>query len=191
MTMRTPWKDRVEEPLGQEHFVQLYSNDRFLVEAVALYAAVGLSKGEAMVLIATPEHREGIEQRLRDDGLAVDDLKTWGQLVSLDAAEMLSRFMVGGQPDPLRFKAELTGLLDGIKAIGRPRIRAYGEMVNLLWSHNLEAAARLEELWNDLIRECPLSLFCAYWVEGQDAERRFPDRLRSAHSHLIPTEACA
>ena len=42
-------------------------------------------------------------------------------------------------------------------------MRAFGEMVSLLWAEELyEAALRLEQLWNDLIGLRACSLFCAY-----------------------------
>jgi hypothetical protein len=64
-------------------------------------------------------------------------------------------------------------------------------MVNLLWRASLGAAVRLEELWNELVRERDVSLFCAYWLEDAEAEARFPRDLREAHAHVVPVTACA
>jgi DcmR-like sensory protein len=45
---------------------------------------------------------------------------------------------------------------------GRP-VRAYGEMVALLWDAGLvNAAVELEEMWNSLGAQCAFSLFCGY-----------------------------
>jgi signal transduction histidine kinase len=71
------------------------------------------------------------------------------------------------------------------------RIRAYGEMVDVLWKRgNTTAAIRLEELWDEAVKECSLTLLCAYlmgnfYKEG-DSER-FMQVCRN-HSHVIPTE---
>jgi hypothetical protein len=107
--------------------------------------------------------------------------------------EVLSRFMVEGTPDEARFKAVMRELVGSVKSSRRYRsIRIYGEMVDLLWTQNLPAAARLEELWNDVIEEHSISLFCAYCLDAKGGEGRvFPPTLRNLHTHVIPVEACA
>ena len=100
--------------------------------------------------------------------------------------------MVNGLPDPALFKATVGGLIQKARAAGRyPRVRAYGEMVNLIWREDVPATARLEELWNEVINVHRISLFCAYCVGGTDDARRFPRELRAQHSHVIPLEADA
>jgi len=192
MSVHAPWNDRLAEPLAKEHFVQLYRDDRCLVEAVALFAGRGLGKGEAIILVATPEHGAAIEGRLRRDGFEVDDLQQWRQLTQIDAAELLSRFMVDGLPDRVLFKRVVGELIQAVKAAGGyERVRVYGEMVNLLWNDNLPAAVLLEQLWNELIDAQGISLFCGYCLPSTpEAERSFPSHLRALHSHLVPVEAC-
>jgi hypothetical protein len=82
-------------------------------------------------------------------------------------------------------------VVQSVKRSGRFKtVRAYGEMVNLLWTHNLPAALRLEELWNEVIQELSLSLFCAYHLDGEGkAQRTFPPDLRAVHTSVIPVEA--
>jgi hypothetical protein len=192
MRIQPPWKDLLVQPLARDHVVQLYSDGRFLVEAVALFTGIALGKGESVVLVASPIHLRGIEQRLESNGCCVDDVKQWGQLTVRDASETLSGFMVQELPDPLLFKTIIGSLIQKAAVSSRTgRVRVYGEMVNLLWRQNLPAAERLEVLWNEVIQAHSISLFCAYHVEGDAAEsRHFPSDLRAAHSHLIPVEAC-
>jgi DcmR-like sensory protein len=191
MRISAPWNDRLAEPLAKEHLVHLYEDDRVLVEGVALYAGRGLGKGEAVVLLATAEHIEAIEERLCDVGFEVADLKAWGQLVVVDAARLLSRFLVEGRIDGGRFKAILSDVIAGARCGGRfPRVRVYGEIVNLLWRHNHPATRRLEELWNEAIEDHSVSLLCGYRLDGQ-GERDLPRDLEALHSHLIPLEASA
>jgi hypothetical protein len=68
-------------------------------------------------------------------------------------------------------------------------VRAYGEMVDVLWQGaNHEAAIRLEEYWNDLARLQTFSLFCAYRMDPLDSQL-YGGPLESVckvHSHLIP-----
>jgi hypothetical protein len=189
MRITAPWNDRLAEPLAKEHLVHLYEDDRVLVEAVAIFAGRGLGKGEAVVLVATEAHLEAIERRLSETGFEVADLKAWGQLTVLDAARLLSRFLVDGQVDAVRFKAILSEVVAGARRGGRfPRVRVYGEMVDLLWRHNHPATRRLEELWNEAIELHSVALLCGYRLDGQ-LERDIPSDLQALHSHLIPLEA--
>ncbi len=193
MRMQPPWKDLLVEPLARDHIVQLYREERFLIEAVALFTSIALGKGEAVVLVATSAHVEGIQRRLEANGFSIEDVKQWGQLTVRDAADTLAGFMVNDMPDPVLFKTMIgTALQKAATGSRNGRLRVYGEMVNLLWRRNLAAAARLETLWNDVIASHSISLFCAYHVDGGEGNRRhFPSDLRAAHSHLIPVEACA
>ena len=193
MRIQPPWKDLLVEPLARDHVVQLYQDERIVVEAVALFTAIALGKGEAVVLVATPAHLEAIEVRLEEKNLGVEDVKAWGQLTVKDASEVLSSFMVNDVPDTMLFKTIVGSMIQNAASAGRSgRVRVYGEMVNLLWRQNLAAARRLEVLWNQVIQTHPISLFCAYNVDDNGAGARpFPSDLRAEHSHLIPVEACA
>jgi hypothetical protein len=192
VTILGPWRDLITEPVRRDHFVQVYTDERVLIEAVSLFAGAALGRNEAVLLVATTEHDEAIEKCLSRDGYDVASVKSWGQLTVLDAEDVLSRFMVDGSPDEARFKAVIRELI-GAARTGRFRdVRVYGEMVNLLWSENLPAATRLEELWNDVIEEHSISLFCAYCLSAAgQPERVFPPDLRALHTHLIPVEGCA
>jgi hypothetical protein len=193
MTIHEPWRDLIVEPLARDHFVQVYRDERVLVEAVSLFAGAALGRNEAVILVATREHGEAVEQSLARDGFEVALLKTWGQLSVLDAQQVLAEFMVDNSIDEARFKSVVGGLVASVKSSGRYRqVRIYGEMVDLLWSENLPAASRLEELWNGVIQEHSISLFCAYCLtpDGK-AERVFPPSIRALHTHLIPVEGCA
>jgi hypothetical protein len=194
MPIQSPWRDLISEPLARDHFVQVYRDDRVLVESVALFAGAALGRHEAVILVATARHGAAIEECLRNDGFDVPGLRTWGQLQILDAEEVLSRFMVDGVPDEAKFKAVIADLMASTRGSRRFRaVRVYGEMVNLLWSENLPAATRLEQLWNDQIEEHQFALFCAYCVSGREgtADVDFPTHLQDLHTHLIPHEAHA
>src|SRR5258706_11467485 len=82
-----------------EHFVQFYEDDAFLIESVSAFIGEGLRVAEGAVVIATKAHRDALEERLRKDGLDLTALRACGQYFPLDAAETLSKFMVGGLPD--------------------------------------------------------------------------------------------
>ena len=190
MSICAPWNDRLAEPLAKEHLVQLYKDDRTLVEAVSLYAGRGLGKGEGVILVATDPHLEAIEARLRETGFDLGDLRAWGQLTTIDAASLLSRFLADGRIDAARFRSILGDVITMARREGRfPRIRVYGELVNLLWRVNHPATRQLEELWNETIELHSVSLLCGYRVDVGETDSHFPGDLRALHSHLIPVEA--
>jgi hypothetical protein len=70
-----------------------------------------LPRGGAVILIATEAHRYAIKRYLKSDG-NVEDLETSGQLSFLDAAQLMSIFMVDGNPDPKLFKQGTKTLIE-------------------------------------------------------------------------------
>jgi len=190
MPIQAPWKDVLVEPAASDHLLQLYRDERSLIEAVALYAGAGLGRGEAVILIATPSHLRAFGRRLEDQGFDVAELQLWGQLVVAEAGELLASLMADGAPDRNRFAHGVGGLIQKARGNGRyPKVRAYGEMVNLIWRDDTSATACLEELWNELIKTHRVALFCSYCVEGSADAERFPGELRALHSHVIPLAA--
>jgi hypothetical protein len=186
------WRDLLAQPNEGDHSVQLYTDLGFLTQAVSHYAGAGLTSGDAVIFVATPKHRQAFAQRLAADGFDVDQLTRQGQLTILDAADTMSRFMVNGRPDAVRFIPLIGSVINVARAGGRyPRVRAYGEMVNLLWEKGeLPAALQLEELWNHLRTTHAFSLHCAYAMDVFDrgAHCAALHSLHHAHSHLIPVE---
>src|SRR5256885_2283047 len=93
-----------------------------------------MAAGEAMVVIAPPEPASIIEERLRTRGLDAPACKAAGRLQTIDAAGALEQFMIGEEPDWGRFLSEVGGAVArGIALSTSGRVRAYGEMVDLLW----------------------------------------------------------
>lgn len=174
-----------------EHFVQFYETDIYLLDSLRGFIGTGMERGEAGIVVATKAHREGLEQRLEAHGINVAEAKASGQFVSLDAEDTLSKFMVDGSPDPVLF-AEAVGEIIARVALGRNRVRIFGEMVALLWAEgNQSGAIRLEELWNELLKTRSFSLFCGYPMSGFCGES-FAEPLHdvcTAHSRVIPAES--
>ena len=189
MRIQEPWNDWLAEPLSHDHLVHHYAEEISLVEALSIYAGVGLGKGEAVVLVMARDHALAMRERLYADGFETSDLERWGQLRILDAADLLGEFMVDGLPDAARFGEVCDSLMATARGASRAgRVRVYGEMVNLLWrQRNEDAALALERLWNDAIRKHRMPLLCAYRT---DAGRVLPDDLTRAHTHVVPAGAC-
>src|SRR3954452_16783158 len=90
-----------------EHFVQFYENDEYLVESVSAYVGTALRSGDSSIVIATPAHRAEVEQKLVACGIRVGEAEKEGRYIVLDAAECLSSFMVGDAPNGQRFQATI------------------------------------------------------------------------------------
>jgi MEDS: MEthanogen/methylotroph, DcmR Sensory domain len=143
------------------HVVQFYGRDEELANRVADYLREALDGGVAIV-IATPAHRRAFEARLTAAGADVAAAVRRGGYLALDADETMRAFMTAGEPDADSFDRVIGGLIRHAGRGGRP-VRAYGEMVALLWDRGLvNAAVRLEEMWDSLGRRHSFSLFCGY-----------------------------
>lgn len=145
-----------------EHVVQFYDDDRELACAVGSYLARAVRAQEVAIVIATPAHRDAFRAELTAGGVNVAAAESAGTLTMLDAAQTLARFMPSGEVDRELFRDVIGGLLGEVAQTGR-EIRAYGEMVALLWdAGDVLGAIELEKLWNELAAELSFSLWCAY-----------------------------
>lgn len=181
------WSDMT----APDHFVQFYEMDEFLLNSLSGFVGTGLSAGEGVIVIATKAHREKLEKLLQKHGLDLAGLKVSRQFVLLDAAETMAKFMVDGSPDPARFTEVIGGLVAEVSQ-GRPGLRAFGEIVALLWAEgNYTAAVRLEELWNELQKNHSFALFCAYPMNTVGGEKLIEplSGVCTSHSRVIPAES--
>jgi hypothetical protein len=182
------WDDLVRHPGPHDHFVQLYSEVDVLADAVGEYICTGLRRGEAAVVIATPEHRAAFLARIE-----AQEARDEGRFRILDAEETLATFMANGMPQWKLFHQVVGGLIAEMR-LQYPTVRAYGEMVDVLWQRGeRDAAIRLEEFWNELGRLQTFSLFCAYRMDPLDSEQYGGalERVCSTHTHLIPARDTA
>jgi hypothetical protein len=184
------WTGLLEQANPNEHIVQLYgSDDQLLVSNVSRYVFDGLRREDGVVVIATPDHLEAFSIRLMQHGVDLPAAVRQGRLLFLDARTTLNRFLVDGEPDQERFEDVFLGAIRQLRQRpGCVRIRAFGEMVGLLWDAGKRASAiRLEEYWEELLRREGISLFCAYAIDALD--RQFDpaslQALLGVHSHLL------
>jgi hypothetical protein len=185
-------EELLQSPDPQHHLVQLYeANQQVLEHNVTCYLSEGLKRGSALLVIATPQHRELFLRGLTRVGADPKAAIRESRFVMLDAEETLGRFMIDGYPDAERFDAIVGAMVrDAVGRTNTGELRAYGEMVGLLWkTRQFPAAIRTEQLWNRLQKSVSFSLFCAYPIDIFDKqfEIGIVDALLCAHTHLLPS----
>ncbi len=194
LAMRSPEPGSVTRPsVGDEHaatphFVQFYEHDEFLTDRVAKFLGQGLQEGDIVTVIATASHATAYRQRLESRGIDVASACATGQLTFLDADETLGMFMRNGAPDARLFESSVGRTIEtnARNAKGR-KLRAYGEMVDVLWQRGQKTAAlELEELWNGLQARHSFSLLCAYAMASFYKEPADLQRVCGAHTHVMP-----
>ena len=173
-------------PPAVDHVVQFYDDDAVLIATLADYVGTGLATGQACLVIATQDHRDALEERLRATGPDLAAARAAGQYVAADAEDTLARIEVSGDVDPQRF-AEAVGALFGRLRSERP-LRVFGEMVGLLLAPG--APTRRSASRNSGTPCAPLAfeLLCAYPLAslGGRALAHPIVEICARHSRVIP-----
>ena len=169
-----------------DHVVQIYENDGIFLDALTGFVGGGINGGECVIVIATENHLNALNSRLRDYGISIDTLINDDRYIPVEAEEVLSKFMVDEWPDEKLFMQTISSLLIRGQSKGR-QIRAFGEMVALLWAKGMNGATvRLEYLWNKYCEQHEFCLFCAYPKTGftQDINESIMN-ICSCHTKMI------
>jgi hypothetical protein len=142
--------------------------------------------------VPTPAHWNAIRARLEAEGVDVETARERGQLTVVDADEFLPRFMRETMPDAPLFLGLAADVIGQAHAGGRyPRVRWWGEMVNVLWERGDAAASmNLEDLFDQLAKRHDIAIFCSFLMDNfnGDVHAHMLPRLGTNHSHLIPVE---
>jgi anti-sigma regulatory factor (Ser/Thr protein kinase) len=149
-----------------EHVVQFYEDNAQLARTIGAYLTAALADGAVAIVIATEAHRRLFTAELEAAGIDPATSAREERLILLDAAATMARFVDAGRVDRDGFRRIVGSVVEQAAESGRP-VRAYGEMVALLWeAGDVLAAIELEKAWNDLARELPFALLCAYRSES-------------------------
>jgi hypothetical protein len=149
-----------------DHVLQIYETDEAFINTLAGFVGAGINSGECSIVIATQPHLQQLEGKLASCGLQVESLIEEQRYMPLDAEEVLSMFMVNNWPDSVLFRKTITAVIEKARR-GNRGIRAFGEMVALLWAQgHCGATVQLEILWNEIVALQPFPLFCAYPKTG-------------------------
>ena len=177
---------------GHFHAVRFYEDAQSLSRMVATFVAEGFLEALPAIIIATPEHRDTILEKLTAMSFDLDQLKQQDDLIVLDARDTLDLFMVDGMPNAEKFEAAMLPVIDrACRSRQDCVIRAYGEMVDVLWKDGQEAAAvRLEMLWNQLANTRLFSLLCGYSMGSFYKDAAF-DAICHQHTHVLSIDGAA
>jgi PAS domain-containing protein len=169
------------------HTVQFYGDDGVLLHELNNYLGSALASGSSAVIIATSPHIDSLDRKLKTQGIDLAKTTTERRYIALEAAEVLSKFMVDGRPDPVRFSETIGVVISRAARASRDenrRVVAFGEMVALLWAEgNSEGAMQLEKLWNELTRAYSFALRCAYPIQGFSRQQMAEPLLRICAEH--------
>jgi anti-sigma regulatory factor (Ser/Thr protein kinase) len=166
-----------------DHVVQFYEHESELAETVGRYLSYATQAGGVAIGIATEAHRRAFVAELEAAG--VDSAKACrdGILILLDAATTMASFMPEGRIDRDVFRQVVGSIIRQGGETGRP-VRAYGEMVALLWdAGDVLAAIELEKLWNELGHELEFSLLCGYHSEAVQGDEHAEAWRQVCHLH--------
>src|SRR4030095_4180627 len=102
-----------------------------------------------------------------------------------EAAELLQQILANGWPQPDLFRIKVGSLIDRAHARWGS-VRAFGEMVGLLWEGGAPGAAlRLESLWNELAETQAFTLLCGYDVgQLRNGDRKLIGQICSVHGKV-------
>jgi DNA-binding NarL/FixJ family response regulator len=187
-----PWCGLLNSAAPRDHIVQLYQDQQFLNRAVCRFAAAAIANGEGVILVPTVAHWDAFRPRLEAEGVDVKAAEKRGQLTVVDADNLLPTFMRGGMPDSPVFMGLAASVISEARGVGRyPKVRWWGEMVNILWERGEVAASmQLEDQFDQLAHEQDIAIFCSFLMDNfnGDVHARMLPRLGENHSHLIPVE---
>jgi hypothetical protein len=173
----------------RRHAVQFYGDDDRFFRDVADFLLEGMTAGQAAVAIATEPHCRAIEQQLGRRGVDCKQAHRDGSLRVLDATRTLSGLLVGGELNTALFERDVATVMADIEAVRGPGvIRAYGEMVNVLWRHGrFESALHLESLWNRPPFRNSFDLLCGYPLQDVQDEPALFQAICDVHTHVSKT----
>ncbi|MEO8467626.1 MAG: MEDS domain-containing protein [Gammaproteobacteria bacterium] len=186
------WNGLLATAGPRDHIVQLYQDQQFLNRAVCRFAASAIANGEGVILVPTSAHWQAFRPRLEAEGVNIEDAQECGQLTVVDADELLPTFMRDAMPDAPVFLGLAANVIAKAHGEGRyPKVRWWGEMVNVLWERgDVAASMHLEDQFDRLAKEHEIAIFCSFVMDNFNGEvhSRMLPRLAQNHSHLIPVE---
>lgn len=183
-----PFGQHSQTLVAGDHLAHFYSKTNSLYPLVCEFFTPAFSHQQAMIIIARPQTRETLRNLFQQKVCDVDGAMARGQLVMLDAETVLSTFIKDGRPDPEAFE-QTVGEKIRFTHEKFPFIRAYGEMVDVLWQQgNPKASLSLERLWGKLSQRYKFSLFCGYNLSEEGKHGTSFNGVCCSHTHVVTSD---
>ena len=174
------WHEKAVAPLPPQnivvrHEVAFYADDAGLEAGFARTSRAVLKVKGTVLVIATESHRGNIYRRLQMDGVDLESKIRMGKYIQLDAVETLSKIMIGDLPNSRQCEqllSEAFGKTTGSAQGEHRRIAICGECApTLLGQCKLEAAVRLEHIWDEVTGARSADTLCGYvWGSSPDRD---------------------
>jgi CheY-like chemotaxis protein len=184
-----PSNDTLVTPFAG-HLVYFYLQESRMLDRAAAHLASGLESHGPALAACTGAHWSGLQDRLAERRLDPRTLAGAGRLRWLDASAVVDQLRAG-QPlglDPHRVR-QFVGSVDDVGPARSGLIPVFGEVVNLLWqAGQFDEARQVENAWNQIGRQRPISLLCAYDAQSSVTD---PDMDFTCHQHAQVTRDLA
>jgi len=184
------WQELVTTPAPASHIVQIFDSDDFLASAVALFAAEGLQRGEAVLLTGSEAHLRALRRELLEKGVDHDAALRSGQLSTHDVQRSAEAVLSSGRPDAALYDAIAGAALEKARA-GFQGVRWWGETSNFLHLKGRpKDAVAIEELGGATARKYGVVILCSFLYDRFDP-RGYDGILKEVcckHTHVIPTQ---
>ncbi|SFD97074.1 MEDS domain-containing protein [Nitrosomonas sp. Nm166] len=170
------------------HIVQICQNEISQVEILTQYIQEGLLNDEAVIVIAKTALRKAVLSKLDTLGFNMQALKNKDQVKFFDAEFLLSDLLLNGVLEEEAFQKFVALPVQAAK-LKYGKVRAFGEMVDVLWQNGRhDSAVQLEGLWSDLCKKEELNLLCTYLLTSLDPNSydQSLEHICKCHTHLVP-----
>jgi DNA-binding response OmpR family regulator len=168
------------------HEVEFYSSEALMLNDYARIAQSALQSGNTFMVVACQSRREQLREKLQARGIDVDRAISDGRYRAMDARETLEKFLVNGWPDAELFRQVSGG--PASRPVGpRPRVVLCGECgPTLFCDGNVEAAIRLEHMWDECAEARGVDTLCGYLLSDDTLARHAHmfERIRAEHCQL-------
>jgi DNA-binding NarL/FixJ family response regulator len=162
--------------IGHSHEVAFYGDDESFLIRCTRFIGAALANGDAVIAIMTPSHHNRLRQKLESEGCDVAEAMEKRRYFAMEPSDLLSIFLVNGQPDAGRFLKAAGDLIATVlkAATGKhPRLAVCGECPALLHAEGkAEAAVEMERLWNELASAYNVDSLCGYPIERFRSEEQ-------------------
>ena len=174
--------------ITRSHQVGFHNDDAAFLLDFTCFIEAALNAGNAVIVIATKSHLNGLAQRLQERGRDLAAALEQGGYIPLDVADVLASFMINEMPDPLRLQKVAGALLtEAAKATkgNPPRVAVCGECSPILWAEGkADGAIRVEHLWDEIAKTYDVDILCGYVLTNfqREHEKHIYEGICAEHS---------